>query len=150
MQDDKPSPLTTAYEASARVRLDVCCNDPDNGIFAHCAERLQVSTWDGEHIELPSVRRAPRFEETSGGIRLLRREWPILASKEWYGNWCWNAYWLEPAVTVRLLAAAKRSGLFHCDCGPSQLYDDWNGTDNLDEALWLSNLWGRHGIGVAA
>src|SRR5882762_2037022 len=111
---------------AARIRLDVCCNYPDNGLFAHCVEQLQVSTWDGEHLELAAVRRAPRFTEVAGGVRFLRRVWPTLASKEWYGNWCWNAYWLDPSLIVKLLAETKRSRLFHCDCGPSQLIDNWN------------------------
>lgn len=139
----------TTISAPARIRLDVCCNDPDNGLFAHCAEQLQVSTWDGEHLELAAVRRAPRFTEISGGIRFMRRVWPVLASKEWYGNWCWNAYWLAPTDLVRLLAAAKMSGLFHCDCGPTQLYENWNEAVEFDETLWSANLWGRHSIGRA-
>lgn len=134
-----------------RIRLDVACNDPDNGIFAHCAEQLQVDTWDGESIEFESLRDpAPRFAELAGSIRLCRRTWPIIASKEWYGNWCWNAYWLMPSVAVALLAAVKRAGQFSCDCGPSQLYDNWNDDAPLDRRLWLANLWGPHAIGTVA
>jgi len=135
-----------------RVRLDVCCNDPDNGIFAHRAEQLQIDTRDGESIELVSVRDpAPRFTEGALSIRLCRRNWPILGSKEWYGNWCWNAYWLHPAHAVALLAAVKRAGQFNCDCGPSQLYANWNqGDAPLDRRLWLANLLGPHAIGKVA
>jgi hypothetical protein len=69
----------TPSAAFPKVRLDVCCNDPDNGIFAHRAEQLQVNTWDGETIELVSLRDpAPRFAEGSLTIRLCRRNWPIL------------------------------------------------------------------------
>lgn len=130
-----------------RIRLDVACNDPDNGLFAFCAEQLQVHTWDGESIELAACRAAPRFRELSGAIRLCRGVWPTLASKEWYGNWCWNAYWLHPEVAADLLMVVKRSGLFHCDCGPSQLFDNWNDAAvPLDRGLWLANLWGRHSL----
>src|SRR5215831_17936885 len=111
------------HEAPARLRLDVACNDPDNGLFAHCAEQFHLTTWDGETIEVEAVRHAPRFTEIPSGIRFLRRRWRVLASKEWYGNWCWNAYWLEPSVLIRLLALAKKSALFHCNCGPTQLYE---------------------------
>lgn len=131
-----------------RARLDVCCNDPDSGLFAQVAEQLQITTWDGADLELECVRaRAPRFTELPGHFRLLRRNWPVLASRVWYGNWCWNAYWLKPAVLVKLLATVKISGMFHCCEGPSQLYDNWN-EGTFDEALWLANLWGRHSIGV--
>lgn len=137
-------------ERIARFRLDVCCNDPDNGIFAHQAEALQVDTWDGEIIEFECRSlRAPRFTEKSGVIRICRRNWPILASKEWHGNWCWNAYWLAPSTLLDLLAALKTARLFHCGCGPTQLYDNWN-DDSAPFArdLWAANLWGRHSIGV--
>ena len=132
------------------LRLDVACNDPDNGLFAHIAEHLQVTTWDGENIELECQRmRAPRFTEVSGGIRFMRHVWPTLASKEWYGNnWCWNAYWLAPEDLISLLRCAQVSGMFHCGCAPTQLYENWNnGPFNVD--LWTANLWGRHSIGVA-
>jgi hypothetical protein len=136
----------------ARVRLDVCCNDPDNGIFAGRAEALQVETWDGESIEFMSARApAPRFSELTGAIRLCRRNWPILAAKGGYGNWCWNAYWLQPSGLVELLATVKRAGQFHLDCGPTDLYENWNDAAvPLDHRLWLANLWGRHAIGEVA
>lgn len=135
-----------------RVRLDVCCNDPDNGLFAHCAEGLQVTTWDGEDIEFEcSTFRSPRFTEGDGRIRIARRWWPYLRSEDWYGNWCWNAYWLEPAVVVALLAAVKKARLFHCCQGPSGLYENWNDdVAPLDVTLWSANLWGRHSIGKVA
>lgn len=144
---ERPPGMT---EAPARLRLDVACNDPDNGLFAHRAEALQVTTWDGELIELELVReRGPRFAEKAGAIRLLRHDWPILASTEWYGNWCWNAYWLAPETAAALLAAVKRSRMFHCSCGPSQLYENWNDDGAaLNRDLWLANMWGRHGIGA--
>lgn len=136
------------FEAPARLRLDVCCNDPDNGIFWHRAAGLQVESWDGEAVELEPLRSDPRFTEVNGGIRLCRREWPVLASKEWFGNWCWNAYWLAPSIMLDLLNTVKRSKLFHCGCGPSQLYDNWNDDDApLNRDLWMANLWGRHGVG---
>ena len=34
-----------------RMRFDVCCNDPDNGLFAHIAEQLEVTTWDGADLQ---------------------------------------------------------------------------------------------------
>lgn len=136
-------------EAPARCRLDVCCNDPDNGLFSGRAAALNLSTWDGELIEIEAADMSgPRFSEKPGAIRICRRDWPILASKDWYGNWCWNAYWLSPDVLVDLLAAVKKSGMFNCSCGASQLFHNWNDDDALNRDLWLANLWGRHGIGT--
>lgn len=129
------------------LRLDVACNDPDNGIFPHRAEMLQVATWDKEDIEFVANRRAPRFGEMIGGIRIFRRVWPILSSIEWHGNWCWNSYRLEPGVLISLLEAGKRSGLYHCDGAPSALYENWNSEERFNRDLWFANLWGRHSVG---
>lgn len=123
--------------------LHVCCNDPDNGLFAHRAEALQLRTWDGENIEFGLTRNAPRFTELPGSIRFMRRRWSILRSTEWYGNWCWNAYELAPDIMMALLAATKKSGIFHCECAPTPLYDNWNDSAMLDGTLWMANLWGR-------
>jgi hypothetical protein len=134
---------------SPAIRLDVLCNDPDNGLFAHRAEGLQVSTWDGELIEFTCQRlRAPRFAEINGCFRFMRKNWEILRSKEWYGNWCWNAYWLAPAAAVDLLSRIRSSGMFSCDQGPAALFDNWNDDLSFDADMWLANLWGRHSIGT--
>lgn len=136
--------------SAARLRLEVACNDPDNGLFAHCAEQFQITTWDGQDIEFAVCREyVPRFAELPNAIRWCRRVWPVLASKEWYGNWCWNAYWLDPGVLVVLLEALKNGGAYHLDCGPSQLYENWNAAGRLNRGLWAANLWGRPSIGSA-
>lgn len=132
----------------ASLRVDVLCNDPDNGLFVHRAEGLQVTTWDGEDIEFICQRvRAPRFSEVYGGIRFMRRRWEVLASKEWFGNWCWNAYWLSPEDTVALLGLVKASGVFSCEHGPTPMFENWNNDPIFNRDLWLANLWGRHAIG---
>lgn len=79
----------------------------------------------------------------------MRCAWSVLRSREWYGNWCWNAYWLTPEDAVRLLARVKASGTFRCDHGPSALFENWNGDGPFNADLWLANLWGRHAIGEA-
>lgn len=122
------------------VRLDVCCNNPDNGLFAHAAEAFQVTTLDGDEVEFESVRRAPRFAEVPGGIRMLRHVYLTSRQVEWYGNWCWNAYWLHPQILASLLYHAKRSGLFCCASAPCELYENWNGNAAFDRELWLARL----------
>ena len=132
------------------IRLDVLCNNPDNGLFAHRADGLQVTTWDGEGVEFFCQRvRAPRFVEINGGFQFMRRKWSILRSKEWYGNWCWNAYWLTVSDTIDLLARVHASGMFDCEHGPSPMFDNWRAPE-FNRVLWTANLWGRHSIGVVA
>lgn len=137
-------------EKASSLRLDVACNNPDNGLFAWKAEMLQVVTWDGGGVEFACVRRAPLFREVSGGIRIFRRTWQVSKSTEWYGNWCWNAYWLHPEILATLLYMAKKSGMFHCEAGPSDLYENWNSPADFNRDLWLANLWGQHSVGVVS
>lgn len=136
------------HEAPARLRLDVACNDPDNGLFAGRAEQLEVETWDKHRIELDARGRAPSFTEVPRGIRLHRRVWPVLESKDWYGNWCWNAYWLAPDDLLGLLSFSHSTNLFHCTCAPSGLFENWNDGQAFNRDLWAASLWGRPGIGV--
>jgi hypothetical protein len=150
MPDRIPTSRAAAI-APARLRLDVCCNDPDNGLFVGRADGLQLTTWDDALIELETRywECGPRFTEKSGTIRIARRTWPILAAKEWYGNWCWNAYWLAPTTLLDLLSTVKKARQFHCTNAPTQLYENWNDDEApLSRALWLANLWGRHSIGA--
>ena len=136
---------------SPSLRLDVACNDPDNGLFSGTAQMMQIETWDKETVELECFCRPPRFTEGDGWIRIHRLKWPIVRSKEWMGNWCWNAYWLQPFTLIGLLHAAHKAGFFRCVSGPSHLFDNWNDTPrNFNTDLWTTNLWGRHGIGVVA
>jgi hypothetical protein len=138
-----------AYKPVPSIRLDVCCNNPDNGLFAGRADGLQVTTWDNQDIEFERTGRAPNFHEKSGQIRIARHWWPYVRSTDWFGNWCWNAYWIETAVIIRLLATVKATRLFDCTLGSDTLFDNWNDKEKpLDETLWAANLWGRHSIGI--
>src|SRR5262249_26261925 len=50
-----------------RVMIDVACNDPDNGLFAHRAQMIEI----GDFAEFEARREpAPRFVEVPGGFRL--------------------------------------------------------------------------------
>jgi len=133
-----------------RIRLAVACNDPDNGLFAHRAEQLQVRTWDGQDVEFEALGRAPRFAERPGRIRFLRHWWPIAGSAAWVGNWCWNSYDLTPVIAVLLLQVTRRSDLFDLTCGPGLLFENWRAApDEFDSALWYASLCPRSVIGAA-
>ena len=111
------------------IRIDIACNDPDNGLFQHRVTEIQVA---GQMLELVakqwgllSPNRCPRFEEKSGAIVLSGKRWPIVRSREWFGNWCWNAYWFEVETARDFLQWLHRRRLFNVECGDSGLFDMW-------------------------
>ena len=106
----------------ARVAIDILCND-DNGLFDHRAGMVTIGD-----IEIESVNWLDgyRFSELDGAIRLHRRIFKIVASKEWIGNWCWNRYWLERSEAKRFILMLRDSGHWQCTHGPSRWYDWFN------------------------
>ena len=120
--------------AGGMIYLDVACKDPDNGLFAHRAEMLQIG--DAE-FELKHSGPAPRFVETDSGIRLSGKNWRVMGSREWVGNWCWNRYQLgiiEKTTRwymVDFLTWLRDRRLFGCTTGPSDFYEWFNGDDHL-------------------
>lgn len=115
------------------IFLDVCCNDPDNGLFAGRAAMLQI----GEAEFGLSRAREPAFVELAAGmqitgIRLAGKSWQVDGAKHGVGNWCWNRYLLaRPAITARwymveFVTWLRARGLFHCESAPSEFFEWFN------------------------
>lgn len=117
------------------VRIDFCCNDPDNGLFAHAVCQIhlpdQLLELTAKQWGILSFRGCPRFAEVKGGIRLSGKTWPIVASKEWYGNWCWNSYWMRDHVARQFLVWLHGRRLFNCECGETRLFNLWKRAEPL-------------------
>src|SRR5579875_3760956 len=96
------------------IRLDIACNDADSGLFAGRAQMIELP--DGlMELEARHYDRAPTFLEVSNStFRLAGKRWPFVRSKEWVGNWCWNAYWLEEPVARAFLIWLHGRRLFQC------------------------------------
>ena len=73
-----------------RVFLEICCNDPDNGLFVGRAAAIEI----GNRIsfECRYIDWSPKLTEGDGFIRIGGRKLQCFQSREWYGNWCWNVY----------------------------------------------------------
>ena len=112
------------------VRLDICCNDGDNGLFAGIASAIHGPDMLFELGASDFI--GPRFHEEEARIKLSRRRFPFERMKYGFGNWCWNAYWFEPAIAVDLLAYAHKLGRFSIDQGESRIYAMWRHKDRLD------------------
>lgn len=124
------------------VMVDVACNDPDNGIFAHVAEQIQIGA---ELLELEPRRMPPRFVEIDGGFRLAGKVWPVKGSKDWVGNWCWNGYWMEIPKLVEFLDWLHGRRLFDCTCGEERIYNIWKNEKPFDKSDrdFLSRMLGK-------
>jgi hypothetical protein len=143
------------------IRIDMACNDPDNGLFAgrvamiHLPDQLLELT--ANEWNILSFRGCPRLREEPGAIILSGKRWPIVRAKEWYGNWCWNAYWMQPQAAKQFLVWLHGRGLFHCETGETWACELWDLADvfNPDATFgdcpvswwerWLPALLGKVG-----
>ncbi len=116
------------------IRIDIACNDADNGSFASRCLMFHLPSFPAEFESRDFV--GPRMRELPGCIRVSRRAFPIKASKEWIGNWCWNAYWMAPDVAARFVIEMHRIGRFQC-VSETQVdgdfyFRDWDSTWSMD------------------
>lgn len=102
--------------------IDFACNDPDNGLFAG---RAAMATFGDAEIEAPNFDTGYRFTELPSGLRIHRKSFHVIDSKEWFGNWCWNRY-LLPRVEMKRLLLTLRDHDWRVTCGPSRFYHWWN------------------------
>lgn len=130
--------------------VDICCNDPDNGLFAGRAVQIQCGV---DFIELEALRYPePKLVETETAIRLAGKTWPILGSKYGIGNWCWNGYWFRTDVAVDFFVWLHSRKLYDLTCGEERLFNLWRLQKPLDRKF-LSRVMGKpsfHRYGSAA
>lgn len=125
---------------SGRPQLDVACNDPANGVFAHRAPMLGMGCAEFEARDLFN---GPRFVELWGDksfIRLAGKKWPVSGSKEWVGNWCWNRYAIGDATRtsgwwmVDFLKWLRGRRLFSCNTAESEFFDWFNSDAEIPDS----------------
>ena len=111
-----------------RIRIDFACNDPDNGAFIGRAVRASWGPSDCQ-CELAADDWFRGFAFTvldDHSIRLHRRKFPFVRRHVWVGNWCWDSFLFERSVGVKLIQTMRSSGLWHCEGGPTRLFDWFN------------------------
>ena len=115
-----------------RYYLDVCCNDPDNGNFAGVAMQLMIGcaefeaiAWDGLGLK------CPKFQLTEQGFKMSGKHFKTLGSKDWYGNWCWNRYWMEGEELVDFVLWMWRRVNFNCSTATEEFCDWFEHADIL-------------------
>ncbi|MFN7178354.1 hypothetical protein [Hyphomonas sp.] len=126
-----------------RPVLHVACNDPDNGLFDHCAPQLSI--FDAEFCCVSM--RPPRFAELWGkgpkggdAVRLAGKVWPVTGSREWVGNWCWNSYAIGDAKRtagwwmVDFVKWLRGRRLYSCDVAQIDFFNWFNSDQQLPDA----------------
>lgn len=105
------------------MRIDFCCNDPDNGAFSG---RVVGVTFGDQEIEADDFLRGYRFKVEGGRLRIERKWFAFDRSKDWIGNWCWNGFWFSPPEGKRLLRHLRSTGRWRCTTGYALFYDWFN------------------------
>ena len=107
-----------------KIIIGFCCNDSDNGLFE---EQCHAISFPAGFLELETHWRGRRFRVEGDAIVLSGKRWPVIGSKEWYGNWCWDAYYMRPDIAAAFLLWLRRRKLFQVDSGWSQIFDWYKG-----------------------
>lgn len=115
------------HRRERRLVVDFACND-EHGAFRGRAVMAHFRREGGRHDDGCDLQHddfvdGSSFRVVNGVARLHRGRFPIVATDEWCGNWCWNRYFFARADGLRLLRAMARSGAWSCDGGPARLCD---------------------------
>jgi hypothetical protein len=130
------------------VRIDLCCNDPENGLPTNRVSALCVATSNDRDMLLELVARSHdlvaarptgvHLRVTPEAFFLVRKGWRYHRSKAGYGNWCWDAYWTADSEARELLVWLRRSELFELEGGVTELYEAWEAGAEAVQALTRS------------
>ncbi|GAB0119468.1 hypothetical protein [Acidisoma sp. 7E03] len=119
------------------VRIDIACNDPNNGQFVGRANMFALPDGLGE-FEARNFLHGPKLTELKDAIRIRRQVFPVKGSREWIGNWCWNGYWMEPPIAAEFVLTMWRSRKFSCSSETEAfgrfLFEDWEAGEPIAAA----------------
>lgn len=99
------------------VELAIACNDYRHGVCDGLCRAIALaegmltleSPYDDRHLRFGlacDVRVRGRRHLVLGA----RRCWPIIGSRRWVGNWCWNAYLMSAADAADMLNFVASKG----------------------------------------
>ena len=127
---------------SRRYPFHIACNDSDNGDFEYRANAIALGFPEAT-LDLGLVwARAPFFNAWRDRIKIGRKTYAIKDLQSWVGNWCWNAYYLEPVHASRLVYDLMRDKRFACEGGYVDACEAWDAKD-LPKfmRIWSDALW---------
>ena len=109
------------------ILVSIACNDPDNGNFRGRASSIHWGNNQDMELQHNDWYRGVAVTYVGDDrVRICRRVFRFKRHKDWYGNWCWNAFWMERAEAWRLLRYLRQSGKWKSEGGPCRLFDWFN------------------------
>lgn len=130
MNNDRAAPgwLLHITERTMKARhliVSFACNDPDNGSFAGRALFCHVEVPKGEYVEFDhdDWKDGAPFDFDDATITLDGQKYRFERRKGWYGNWCWDGFWVPREEAIRLLLAMHASQEWHCTAGTVKILD---------------------------
>lgn len=150
---------------SELVSIALCCNDPDNGMFAGEICKIEIGqdilTLDSKYW--PPHGPKLRYEFTDdpsyptsrgfgpgpviGKIKVSRRRFDVWGYKYGWGNWCWDLVLMTPETTIDFVNYIKACGKFQPESGESRWFNYFEREDAVfekDPNTWIRMLgkWG--------
>lgn len=126
-----------AWPDGPRVPVELACNHWQNGHFQGWCESIEIDVddWDGLRLTGPRL----RVKEGKKRIQVGRQLYPYRGSREWYGNWCWNAYGFTARGAADLLNQLKARG-WTCESGDSGWFEKFNAGDVFSAYDFIEGL----------
>ncbi len=128
------------------------CNDYRNGCRTDQCDAVNVS---GPRFDdagtLLDLHGAPlRFREQGGRLKVGRRWFEASFCTQWYGSWCWDAWYMTAAEAARLVVYLRERG-FACEGSDDQCGDLYH--RSAPESVLLGafrRVQREHAVAVAA
>ena len=116
------------------LNLMLCCNNPDNGLFAGKVSDIHIELPNGESVQLNgSPIRVSFIAQTE--IRIGRTRAVMLNCREWVGNWCWDLVTVSGG-SARIIANYLKSMGWSCQLAPTELYNRWLEAEPIEAEEW--------------
>lgn len=106
------------------IDVGLCVNDHRNGM---CAGRLLAAHFhDSETLTLQGPLDdgyCPRFRESESerAFFVSGKKFRFVSSVEWWGNWCWNLYRMEPFQATELANHLRSTRKFTLEVADERL-----------------------------
>lgn len=113
------------------------CNHPRNGLFTGLCEAINFPSLA---LELQGSRGSSKLRPVDFGIVLRGKSWPVVGQINWYGNWCWEAFRMQPGVATDFLIWLRKRQAFTSNGGWDELHDWYADPDKTIEPARLRAL----------
>lgn len=147
------------------VSIALCCNNPDNGMFAGQLFKIEIGddvlTLDSMYFPPigPKLKYKFRLDRSAasyqgfgavpvnGGIRIKRKFFPVWGYRQWWGNWCWDLVLMTASDTIDLVNYLKELDMLQVESGESRWFNYFQAENSVfekDPNTWIRMLgkWG--------